>query len=250
MYTWIVTVSPLYLDSFFTISWARGRRHSVQHYKIITSSRIVWTEHNQQNKEHTEWNILTLLCTHSYKCNHTSKMTSAFLPRVYYLNAIHFDKSKSPYVPVRFRQQNELLTSHYVIGAVWFKYLCSVFCFDMSVILGKICIKADDVGLLDKLINKQELCTYTVLPAYDVHTRACISCAGSERCSFHSIKYQVNTRPKICSSHLFAGKNTYCSFSVCIKQRPFGIETERIRSLDPRVLIEHSVPTGPMYHCA
>lgn len=50
MYTWIVTVSPLYLDSFFTISWARGRRHSVQHYKIITSSRIVWTEQNQQNK--------------------------------------------------------------------------------------------------------------------------------------------------------------------------------------------------------
>lgn len=128
MYTWIVTVSPLYLDSFFTISWARGRRHSVQHYNIITSSRIVRTKQNQQNKV----NILSRTSSQSSAHIHTKASTHLRWLLLFVLGFIKLTQYtlrnlKAPMYLSDFDNKT-IYWLHIVIGALWFKYLCSVFC--------------------------------------------------------------------------------------------------------------------------
>lgn len=155
---------------------------------------------------------------------------------------------KAPVCTCQMETRKWISDSHYVIGALRFKYLrSSVFCF-VLICLWSNWVKSmhqtmqvNQGGLLDRLIKKRvqhihSTSTSHVLQ-YVFKTRTCISGAESERRSFHSIKYQVYARPKIFSSfHLFAGKIHIAHFSVCIKQRPFGIKTKRLRSYDPRSL--------------
>lgn len=150
MYTWIVTVSPLYFDSFLTISWARGRRHSVQHYKIITQNSLDRTKVNTQSgtssqfsahihtkaSTHLRWLLLFFLqfinLTHYILINLKAPM---------YLSDLGKKKNYWLHIMVLAQYDSSICVQYLVLICLWFNWV-------------KICIKADDVGLLDKLINK------------------------------------------------------------------------------------------------
>ena len=107
------------------------------------------------------------------------------------------------------KKKKELLTSHYVIGAPWFKYLCSIFLF----LFWYVCdlfYQLLGLGFLDRLINKQiHICTVQALQStvicrlnQNVHIWLCI------RKTLLSVnQVSAHTRPEFFPSyHLFAGK--------------------------------------------
>lgn len=121
--------------------------------------------------------------------------------------------------------KRELLTSHYIIGAPWFKYLCSIFCLVLICLWFFFFLFHRLVGLLDRLINKQ-IHIYTVQAlqstvichqTQNVHIRLLIR---KTQLSINQVS--VYTRPKFFPSlSLICGENTYCSFFSCFKPRPF-----------------------------
>lgn len=199
MYTWIVTVSPLYLDSFFTISWVRGRRHSVQHYKIITSSRKVWTEQIQQNKVNIQSGTSSQFSAHIQTKASTQlrwlllfflgfliNLTQYILINLkapMYLSDLNNKMNYWLHIMLLAHYDSSICVHHFVLICLWFNCV-------------KICIKADDVGLLDKLINKHVLCTYTVLPAYDFTPERAYLAPDQKDAAFIQSSIKLTSDPK------------------------------------------------------
>lgn len=162
-----------------------------------------------------------------------------FFLRFFKINAIHFDTSKSPcvYLPDWDNKMNywlhimllalydsSICVQYFVLICLWFNWVQ-----DAS-------NQMIQVGLLDRLINKQVLLTYAV----QILLMYCSMSSKPDRAypapfqkdtAFiqSSIKFTPNPKSFLPLTYL-REKYILLIFSVCIKQRPFGIKTECFRS--------------------
>lgn len=186
---------------FFRIIWQRKKQWKIK--------RFQQTKHNSRPCA-----LYTVSCAHI----HTNIRLLHFSPKDF----LDFLILKAPKCTCQMERikKTELLTSHYVVGAPWFKYLCSIFHFILICLwfvfiqLGKICIKPGD-GLLDRLTNTHIYSTSTSKYCNMSSKPERAYPSPRERRSFQSIKYQLTHRPKffpLC--HLFAGNIHIAQFQL------------------------------------